>query len=135
MKKAVKLFCAAAVIAMTTGCVDYGCDTYYNVINQTDCDISVDIGSGNTVYKSTKVKSGEERTVYHYGTLCSKGFIADDYFSDEEKIEDLSVTIDGKSIVNDFWKRKYWKFTAVPYKTTFTLTLTKELLAEIGRQE
>jgi len=135
MKKFINAFCAAAIVAMTTGCADYGCDTYYNVINQTGHDITIDVGSEHAMYKSTKVKSGEEGNVYHYETLCSKRSVATDYFSGEDTMQNFAVKIDGKPLNDDFWKRKYWNFTAAPYKTTFTMTLTKELLAGIGQHE
>ncbi len=133
MRKIILLF-TVATVAMVAGCTvtDYECDTYFEIVNQTGADIVIEIGRKENIYKSTLIITGEEQTIYEFSTLCGKNEIADDYFHEEENIQNLYMKVNGTSIPNAIWKRKYWGFTSVPYETFFKLILTDELIESVG---
>jgi hypothetical protein len=132
MKKPL-LFFAMAALALMSGCgiADYGCNTYFKVINQTGNDIIVEVGRIDVVYETTSIGLGKGQTIYDFETLCGKNHVVADLYSEEEQIENLFMKINGNNVSDAIWKRKYWNFASKPYETTFTLTLTNALLEEM----
>ena len=131
-------------VAVMTECTvtDYGCETYFKVINQTGGDIVVNIGyPEGVVHKSTYIESGDEQTVYFTSGRCAKEGVIQNPFSPEELIFWTYieyVEINGEIMPDEFRKSKYWDFVSSGRRhdiIAFTLTLTNELLEEFRQQE
>ncbi len=125
MKKPI-LFFTVATVVITTGC-EYSCLTDFIIINQTTSTIDV-----NGKYEQIKIAPNDNEVIYHWGDLCGdRGTLSDRYseYPDTRIVYDWVLVINGESIPEEIWTRKYWNFSSVVVrKATYTLTVTDELI-------
>lgn len=140
MKKLILFFAAIAMTACgpyIEPSIDYGCSWRYQITNETDSDIIY----ADIYYKEAIIISPKEtvQLTRHQSAFCNEGSIPADI--SENSPEELMLPSDCRLIVgNEFvheaiWKRDFWDFTAEPYRATYTLILTHELLDSIKTLE
>jgi len=129
MKTLLYLFCAAAIVAMMTGC-DPQCTYVLYVKNGTDTDLVVEING----FTPKTIHSGEEEWI---DNLVSYGNDSVDRFSPEEEILLFrTLKINGNVMPNSVWKRKYWYYTRISKSNSrYTLEITDKRLENLTSEE
>jgi len=124
MKTLLYLFCAAAIIAMTTGC-DPMFSYSFEIANDTQSEIIVKIGDS----KQVAIHSGYKEVIYTDGHL---GGVRDpiDFVASSKQ----PIIINDKLISSDdFWRKEYWEEGEKKGKLHFTykMTLNDKMLERI----
>ncbi len=152
MKKLVLLF---VVIAVCYGCdkKEYAveCDAFYvwefvveNKTNDKEIKIDTDypLGPYANHYVLTPNKGDVIMDIGTLGGCDAKGVMPDII---KDVVETFHIgygeeypffmIIDGESVSQDIWLPKYWSFEAGLYDSTYTLTVTDELLEQLAEKE
>ncbi len=138
MKKLILLFTMATALAMT-GCGlvsrHYPGKETFNIVNQTDFEMILIRGFGDVEGTSDlTISQGEEIIALERGARCEKNQPPDDY-PENYQLPSFGIRrlkLDGKIVHPDIWLRKYWDVVREVYHSTYTLTITDELIERVG---
>lgn len=130
MKKQIQLITILLTISLA-GC-DYSCTWDYRIINQTNSTIDLYVTWGK---KQTLIEPGDEQIFFTRVDLCThRGKMPDSFAEYPENyiLFDAEMSIDGRQMPEEIWKRKYWEFSSNAKRhATYTLILTDELIEQI----
>ena len=142
MKKAFLLF-ALFTFASVTGCkdmIDYGCHWDFNIKNDTEYDMVIEVISGRDALSPVTISPGSQKTAYRLvGETSTVGMIGERFPNPDEIMldypwQDLKITVNGEIIPEIIWTRKYWEFTDGKMQATYTLIVTNEFIESIKAQ-
>lgn len=133
MKKCLFLVCLFALAI--TGCsYHYGFTETLDIINLTDTDITLIRGIGPT--SETEIMQGEKINAREsHGRCLEKNCMPDDYPTEHQLLYNMNLKVNGKIVSRKIWERRYWGRSSEVYHATYILTITNELIEEIGFEE
>ena len=136
-----KIFCLfftfAVLVLMMTSCGlvirDYTCETLFIIVNRTDSEIRLLRGVEGSE-KVTIIAPGEEIIADEKNGMCGKNTIRPPRPDDAQLLDDMvfKLKVDGKIVLWEIWRTKYWDFASEVYHATYTLNVTDELIESIG---
>ncbi len=129
MKKLLMFLSLCGLVVGITGC-DKSCTTEFKIKNQTESEIIIKMSENS---KQMTIAPDQELTVNRQHELCGGEKPSDRYYQyPDVKMMYAEMRINGELVPDIIWKRKYWDFTSVVSRAIYTLTVTDELLENIG---